>query len=149
MRFVLFMSAVLLLLAGCASNEPYTQRDLHDVRVAYATLTPIVYDFRRAFFSNDTHGVLSSYHQERIACRLVDAINERDTINPNVKLWQASANLDDFCNDIESGFSTYAIAHHLPYDKKVNPSLRYDVMSQSKVDMKKMPDLLAHPADLS
>jgi hypothetical protein len=141
--------ALLLVLVGCASNQPYTQQDLHEVRAASATLTPLVYAFRHAFFSDNTPGVLSAYHQERIACRLVDAIDRRDTINPNVKLWQASADLDDYCNDIESGFSTYAIEHHLPYDKKVNPSLRYDVMQQSKLDMKKMPDLLRHPADLS
>lgn len=149
-RIVLLFLPLALLLAACSTTTRiYTSEDLHDVRAAYATIRPIYLNFKAAYFRHDTAGILSGFHQERQACRIVDRVDNRDTINPNTNLFQASIVLDDMCNAIEGAYVSWARAHHYPYDKTIIPGYAPDVFLTSDLDLLKMPAYMRHPARLA
>jgi hypothetical protein len=149
MRASLLLLPLLIVLAGCRGTEPYSKQDLAQVNQAYAEIRPIYRAFEKAYFANDTPRILSYYAKEQRACHLVDEIDARDTIDPNVNLYQASFALDVFCNDIESAYAQWAIAHHRPYDKTVVPSLRDEAFKDGDDYMTNMSKWLKSPSHLA
>src|SRR5947209_144673 len=100
----LFFLGLLVVLAGCRGTQLYTAQDLTGVKVARATVIPVYLQFKRDYRSNNPIRIQQGYAQEQQACKQVDVIDKRDTIDPNVNLFQASAELDDFCNAVESAY---------------------------------------------
>lgn len=149
MRRLLLLVPVLLLLTACGEGAPYTQQDLQEVNQAYAQIRPVYLNFKKAFIHHDAQGIQSGFQREQIACRLVDKIDKRDSIDPNTKLFTASSALDSYCNDIESAYAYWAKAHHLPYDKTVVRETYPDVFKDGDYNMKRMASLLRHPSALS
>lgn len=145
----LSLLALLILLAGCRGTQPYTAQDLSGVKVAQATIVPVYVAFKRSYFRDDVAAVKQTYAQEQRDCKQVDVIDKRDTIDPNVNLFQASAELDDLCNAIESAYVYWARKHGLPYDKTILPGRRQEVFLGSDTDLKTLPKYLRHPSALS
>jgi hypothetical protein len=145
----LWLIVIVLFLAGCQGTQAYTKEDLVQVRQAAATIKPIYLQFRHDYFADDTPAVLRDYAQEQRACKLVDLIDKRDTIDPNVDLFQASAELDDLCNAIESAYVYWAKKHGYPYDKTVVPGRKQEVFLGSDADLKTLPKYLRTPRALS
>lgn len=145
----LFFLGLLLVLAGCRGTQPYTAKDLNGVKVAEATVIPVYLQFKRDYQSNEPVRIEQGYEREQQACRQVDVIDRRDTIDPNVNLFQASAQLDDFCNAIESAYAYWAKKHGLPYDKVVVPGRHQEVFLQSDADLLTIHKYLRHPSALS
>lgn len=145
-----FAIPLLLLVAvtGCSGTRPYTAQDLRQVRTAAARIVPIYVNFMTAYERSDAAGMIKGYHQEQVACRLEDRVDRRDTIDPNTNLFEASADLDNFCNQIESAYARWAISQHLPYDKTIVPAGN-NPFADSQIALAKLPALLAHPADRS
>jgi hypothetical protein len=147
---VLFtLLAACLALAGCRGSEPYSQQDLQQVRQAYAVLRPLYESFKRAFLAGQTSGILQGYAQDRAPCAIADQIDNRDTIDPNVALFQASITLDDLCNAIESGYAEWAVEHHRSYPKDLQPLRRSELFVGAEADLKKMNGYLRHPNALA
>jgi hypothetical protein len=144
----LLIVIVFLVLAGCARTGPYSSQDLRDVRTAYDTIRPILLAFESSYFRHNSQGILSGYHREMTACKLADRIDKRDSIDPNVKLFEASADLDNMCNDMDSTYTLWAKSNGYPYDKTVTPALPGDVFKSAEKSMKEMGELLRHPASL-
>lgn len=142
------LALILILLAGCAGTQPYTATDLRQVREAYATITPIYNAFKIAYAKNDEAAMNRLFAREQRACRLVDTIDNRDSINPNTNLFQASAYLDTFCNDIESAYSGWREAHGLSYDASLPKTLPGTYFLDGDYNMTQMPRLLKQPAGL-
>lgn len=149
MRYTLLAAPLLLLLSACSPGPPYTQQDLREVNLAYSQIRPIYFDFRSAYIHHDAAGIRSGFEREQVACRLVDKIDRRDSIDPNTKLFTASSALDSFCNDIESAYEYWAKAHHLPYDRTVVRETYPDVFKDGDYNMKRMRKILRDPAGLS
>jgi len=149
LSLILPLAPALLLLAGCRDVQPYSQLDLRQVNQAYAEIRPIYYQFRTAFRYGDAQGIVTGFQREQAACKLVDIIDERDTIDPTTKLFTASSALDSYCNDIESAYAYWAKKHHLPYDKTVQRAGYPDVFKDGDYNMKRMASLLRHPSALS
>ncbi len=145
----LYFVGLLVLLAGCRGTQPYTTQDLKGVTVAQATVIPVYLQFKQDYQSNDPARIEQGYAQEQQACKQVDVIDKRDTIDPNVNLFQASAELDDFCNAIESAYAYWAKKHRLPYDKLIVPGRHQEVFLQSDADLLTFQKYLRHPAALS
>lgn len=143
-----FLVLALFALAACAGSQPYSKRDLSQVHQAYGEIVPIYLSFKQAYMSNDTPGVLRAFHREQQACRLVDVVDKRDTIDPNVQLFQASAALDNLCNDIEGIYVVWAKKHRYPYDKGIQPAFVEDAFKDGDLNVKKLPKYLKHPSDL-
>jgi hypothetical protein len=137
-----------LLLAGCAGTRLYTPQDMVQVHQADATIVPIYKSFKRAYVQNYTAGILEAFHREQVACRLVDVIDQRDSIDPNIQLFQASASLDNLCNDIEGIYVGWAKKHHYRYDKSIPPAFVADTFKGADLEVKKLPGYLKHPTDL-
>lgn len=127
---------LLMFLSGCRGTQPYTAQDLSAVKVAGETVIPVYLQFKRGYKSNDPALIEQGYQQEQQVCKQVDVIDKRDTIDPNVDLFQASAELDDFCNAVESAYAYWAKKHHLPYDKTIVPGRHQEVFLQSDLDLK-------------
>jgi hypothetical protein len=145
----LFLLAVLVALAGCRGTQAYTAQDLSGVKTAEATIVPIYLEFKRDYSRDNQAAVQRTYAQEQKDCKQVDVIDKRDTIDPNVNLFQASAELDDFCNAIESAYVYWAKRHGLPYDKSIVPGRRQEVFLGSDADLKTINKYIRHPAALS
>jgi hypothetical protein len=150
MRAVLLLtlSILTLLLAACRGSELYSQQDLQQVTQTYKQLRPIYLSFKRAIIADDSAGVLLGFQREHAPCAVVDQIDNRDTIDPNVALFQASIGLDDLCNAIESAYADWAIQHHRSYPKNFQPLRRSDVFIGAEGDLKKMNHELNHPSSL-
>jgi hypothetical protein len=146
MRRYLIVLLLAPVLAACRGTQAYTQQDLTQVKTAYAELRPVYLHFRHAFYASDTQGILRNYHVERRDCRLVDQIDRRDTIDPNVNLFFASAELDNMCNAIESAYVTWAKPHHYPYLRAIVPGIPKEVFGGTDKELKKMRKYFKHPA---
>ena len=123
----LFLLGLLVALAGCRGTQLYTPQDLTAVKSAEATIVPVYLQFKRDYGRDNLARIKHTYAQEQRVCKQVDIIDKRDTIDPNVNLFQASAELDDFCNAIESAYVYWAKRHGLPYDKTIVPGRRQEV----------------------
>ena len=141
--------AVMSVLSARASAQLYTREDLQQVRQSYAALLPIYIDFRSAFKRNDARSMERDYNQEQLDCRQVDAIDQRDTIDPSTNLFAASSELDNFCNDIETVWAAWEKKHHLPYDKRVIPAFLPDAFVGSDIGLKKMAKAMRDPSGQS
>jgi hypothetical protein len=142
------LAPILILLAGCAGTQPYTSTDLRQVRQAYAEITPIYNAFKVAYAKNDQPAMNRLFAREQRVCRLVDTIDNRDSIGPNTNLFQASAYLDSFCNDIESAYSGWRQAHGLSYDKSLPKTIPGTYFLDGDYNMTQMARLLKRPAAL-
>ena len=149
MRRLLFLLSSVVLLVGCASTRPYTQLDLRQVKSTYAVLVPLYREFRAAYRRGDGQGIVDGYRQEQRVCRTVDAIDQRDSIDPNTNLFQVSAGLDNLCNDIESVYAAWQKEHHRPYPKDIIPAFLSEAFQGSDLELEKMRKQLHHPAALS
>jgi hypothetical protein len=149
MRIILLVVFATTLLVGCGLPPPFTKQDLQQVRQGYATILPLYNDFKTAYFQENTQRILSDYQQEQKDCRLVDEIDNRDTIDPNTNLFQASAGLDDMCNWIEEAYAGWAKPLGYPYPKDVIPSPRTYAFTNTAETLAKIPKYLQHPAALS
>jgi malate synthase len=136
------------MLAACRGSELYTQQDIQQVEQTYKQLHPIYESFKHAYLSNDTAGILQGYRREHAPCAVVDEIDNRDTIDPNIALFQASIALDDLCNAIESAYADWAIRHHRSYPTNIQPLRRSEVFIGAEADLKKINHQLAHPSAL-
>jgi hypothetical protein len=145
----LLLLAVLVALAGCRGTQAYTAQDLSGVKTAEATIIPVYLEFKRDYSRDNQAAIQRTYALEQRDCKQVDVIDRRDTIDPNVNLFQASAELDDFCNAIESAYVYWAKRHGLPYDKSIVPGRRQEVFLGSDGDLKTIHKYLRHPAALS
>ncbi len=122
--------------------------DLRQVQEAYHTITPIYNAFKVAYAANNEAAIYRLYAREQSACHLVDTIDNRDTISANTDLFQASAYLDTFCNDIETAYNAWRQAHHLSYDANLPKTLPGTYFEDGDYNMTQMPILLRHPAAL-
>jgi hypothetical protein len=145
----LILLAILVVLAGCRGTEAYTSQDLSGVKTAEATIVPVYLQFKRDYRRDNQAAIQRTYAQEQEVCKQVDVIDQRDTIDPNVNLFQASAELDDFCNAIESAYVYWAKGHGLPYDKSIVPGRRQEVFLGSDADLKTIHKYVLHPSALS
>jgi hypothetical protein len=141
--------SLLVLLAACRGTSPYTRQDLAQVRHAYRTITPIYRHFKRAYAANNLPAMRRWYHREQRACRLVDQIDQRDTIDANTNLFAASTGLDSLCNDIEYAYAGWREAHGLRYNTKLTPGDPATVFVDGDIALLKMPREMRHPAGLA
>jgi hypothetical protein len=148
MRKPIFL-ALLVLLAGCRGTEPYTSADLAGVKAAKVAIIPLYLEFKRAYHHDDQAEIQRTHAVEQEVCKQVDVIDKRDTIDPNVNLFQASAELDDFCNSIDDAYAFWAKQHGLPYSKALTLGLRQEVFLTADADLKTINKYLRHPAALS
>jgi len=105
--------------------------------------------FKASYLRGDTRDILRGYKQEQAASKTVDAIDKRDSIDPNTKLFQATIGLDNFCNAIESAYTSWAKSRHYPYDKSVPPGVPPDVFVEADKSLPKMPGYFRHPTAYS
>jgi len=112
-------------------------------------IVPVYKDFKQAYTRSDWKALRFWYDREQKDCRLVDVIDKRDSIDPNVKLFEASALLVSLCNDIEVGWAFWAKAHGEKYDKNLIPPTIADVWKDGAYNIKKMHGLLRHPGALA
>lgn len=148
MRFLPF-AALLLLLAGCASTALYQPVDTDQVRTAAAEIVPVYEGFKQAYLSNNGASLAYWYGREQNDCKLVDVIDKRDSIDPNIKLFAASENLDDLCNDIEVAWAYWAKQHHMKYESKLVPAVVTDAWVDGDKRVALLPELMAHPSQLA
>jgi hypothetical protein len=148
-RLILPLVLATMLLAGCRGTQPYTSPDLKQVRAGYVLIKPVYLDFRAAYVRKDKPAIIRAYHRERVVCRVPDEIDKRDTIDPNVQLFQASIVLDNLCNAVESAYAYWAKQHGLPYDKNITPGRESEVFAGSDAGLEKIDGYLRHPASLS
>jgi hypothetical protein len=144
MRFAPLLAAILLV-AGCSSTQPYSRRDLQQVREAYATIVPLYLDFKRAAIAGNNREIVRDYHREVVACRVNDAVDRRDTIDATTNLFAVSAEIDDLCNTMDSAYTGWARAHGRPYPKDVVPGRLADEFISADKDLVLMPQQMAHP----
>ena len=140
---------LLFLLAACASTAPYTKQDLQQVREVHGFVVPDYENFKAAYLRHDDRVMQSWYYRSEADCRIEDRVDKRDTIDPNTKLFEASALQDSICNDIEAAWTYWRKAHHLRYDKALVPAALTDAWQDGDLDVKKIPALLRHPRQLS
>ncbi|GAC1324216.1 MAG: hypothetical protein NVSMB22_12770 [Chloroflexota bacterium] len=140
---------LVFLLAACASSALYTQQDLVQVRQSWTEIGPVYKNFKRAYMHHDDASLRYWYAQEQTRCKLVDVIDKRDTIDPNIKLFQASADVVDLCNDMEGVWAFWRRAHGLSYDKALLPASLFYNWQDGDLDIKKVPGLLRHPNELA
>ena len=148
MRPKFFLLLSLLLLAACRGTQPYTAQDLSQVKQGYNELLPTYLSFKRAYSAGNTAGILKYYYRERIECRTVDQVDNRDTIDPNVNLFQASIGLDNFCNAVESAYVSWAMQNRYPYPKNVIPARPFEAFIVSDKSLGVMPKYMRRPASL-
>jgi hypothetical protein len=141
----LTLPLILLVLTGCRGTQPYSSQDLREVKQAYAQLYPNFTAFRHAYFRGQKASIQRYFRRNETMCRLADVIDKRDTIDPNVNLFQASIALDDMCNNVESVYALWAKEHHLRYDKSIVPSRKSEEFFGLDVELAKVPTYLKHP----
>lgn len=147
MRTTLVAIIMMLFLTACASSQPYTQRDLQQVNHAFRVLRPIYLDFRTAFFRGDFAQMTRDFASRRPACKEVDAVDRRDTIDPNTDLFQLSAGMDGMCNDIESVYAAWEKAHHMKYDKSIVLAFLSQAFNGSDRGLRIMAQFQRHPRE--
>jgi hypothetical protein len=147
MRAILVAIAMLLFLPACASSQEYSHQDLRQVNHAYSLLLPVYLDFRAAFHRGDFAQMTRDFASRRPACKEVDAIDRRDTIDPNTDLFQLSAGLDGMCNDIESVYAAWEKAHHMKFDKSIVLSFLAQAFKGSDRGLRIMAQFQRHPRD--
>lgn len=140
---------VLLLVIGCRGTQAYTRQDLQQVRHAYAVIPPLYSAFKRAFIANNPVQMRRDFRREQVACRPLDQVDQRDTIDPNVNLFEVSVGLDDMCNAIESGYADWNKQHGRPYDRTLTLPAPGQDFVQADTDRLKMPEEMRHPASPS
>lgn len=145
-RYLPLLLILLPLIAGCAGTRPYTAKDLRQVNRAYDQLAPIFTQFQAAYNQNNLPAMRRLYAREQRACRLVDTIDKRDSIDPNTNLFTASSYLDSFCNDIETAYASWRKAHHLPYDHAAFLSAPGTYFVDGDYNIVHFHDLMKHPA---
>jgi len=138
---------MMCLLSACGSSQAYSQEDFRQVTQAYSVLLPIYLDFRAAFRHDDFAQMTHDFASRRPACKEVDAVDRRDTIDPNTDLFQLSAGLDGMCNDIESVYAAWRKAHHMTYDKSIVPAFLSQAFNGSDRGLRIMAQFLRHPRD--
>jgi hypothetical protein len=148
MRRALLILLLPCLLVGCLGTQPYYSIDVQQVNRAYVTLKPIFLAFRSAYLRRDAAGMAREYAREQRACRLVDTIDHRDTIDSSTNLYVASSYLDSFCNDIETAYSLWRKAHGQSYDKSLPPTLPGTYFLDGDYNLTEFPILMRHPAGL-
>jgi hypothetical protein len=146
MHRLLPVLALGFLLAACAGQEPYTQQDLVQVRGVYRTLAPTYRTFRAAYLRNDFRTMRAAFATEQRVCRVVDQIDRRDTISPNVQLFVASEGLDNMCNSIEYAYASWRHDHHLPYNESLQLGAEADLFVRADASLEQMPAELRHPS---
>lgn len=151
MRPVLFclLFTIGVTLTACRGSEAYSQEDFQQVHQVYAELRPLYESFKRAYLADQASGVLQGYRREHPPCAIVDQIDRRDTIDPNVGLFQVSIALDDMCNAIEAGYAEWAKEHHRPYPKDILPQQPSLIFLGPETDFLKIKRYLRHPAALA
>src|SRR5579864_921931 len=149
MRKVLLVVPFLAILSGCGASPLYSQQDFHQVMQSYSELRPLYIDFRAAFERRSSAEMSRDYAAEQGDCKLVDRVDQRDTIDPNTNLFLVSALLDNFCNDIESVYAAWQKAHHRPYDKTVIPAVLSEAFIGSDKEIQQITKAVRHPSDLS
>jgi hypothetical protein len=146
MRRTLPVLAFALLIVGCAGSTPYTQTDLNQVRSVYRVLVPDYQSFKSAYLGNNYSAMTADFHTEKRVCRTVDAIDRRDTISPNVKLFLVSEGLDNLCNSIEYAYATWRHERHMSYDESLNLGSPADLFVNADASLEQMPGELRHPS---
>lgn len=137
---------LLILLTACRGTQAYTPLDLKQVRHAYRQIPPVYRHFKPAYLAGNASLILKYYAREQRVCHQLDAIDQRDTIDPSTNLFEASVGLDTLCNDIESAYTSWAMKHHHPYDKTV-PTTTPDVQFlDGDAALVKMPQEMSHPS---
>lgn len=140
---------LLLVLAACRGTQPYSSRDLSQVHRAYASILPAYLGFKQAYTSNNAAAMRRYFAQNEHACKLADSINARDSIDPNVNLFLVTNALDDMCNNVESVYASWELAHHLPYDKTITAARPQDAFLGMAAELQLVPKELKRPAKLS
>ncbi len=148
MRGLLPLTLLAVMLTACTGTQKYSSRDFQQVHQGWAELRVTYPAFRAAFKADDTAGILAWYHRERQQCKLVDEIDNRDSIDPNINLFWASAALDDICNTIETAYTTWARPHGYPYDKNIVPARPAEIFVGMDLEFKEIPKMLRHPDSL-
>lgn len=147
MRTVLLTSlaALAVMLSGCSVTQLYSPEDITQVRSVYKELLPTYVRFEAAYKADDTSGILRLYAREQHQCKAVDVIDQRDSIDPNINLFQASATLDGMCNTVEAAYAWWAKTHHRPYNIQLVPDTPATLFVGMIPSMQKFPLQLAHP----
>ncbi|MGI8969022.1 MAG: hypothetical protein ACR2GA_07970 [Chloroflexota bacterium] len=149
MRVFAFI-VLLVALAGCAGTQPYSQRDFHQVTTAFHQLVPAWWGYEQAYKRHDTAGILRNFHVEQHVCyTLVDEVDHRDTIDPNVNLFHASASLDNICNSIEELYRTWAQKNGYPFNKHIPPALPAQTFLGQNKELPIMTKQMRHPSALT
>ena len=123
--------------------------DTVQVRQAASEIVPVYQGFKHAYLSNNGASLAYWYGREQQDCKLVDVIDKRDSIDPNIKLFAASENLDDLCNDIEVAWAYWAKQHHMKYEEKLVPAVVSDAWLDGDKRVETLPVLLRNPDQLA
>jgi hypothetical protein len=113
--------ALALVVSARGSGAPYTKQDLDQVTTTFYAMVPVYRSFATAFLTHNDPVMEQDFREEQRYCKVVDAIDQRDTIDPNTNLFAVSAGLDNFCNGIEEYYAAWRKSQHLPYDHSVQP----------------------------
>lgn len=150
MRPRLFLLAIpFLLLSGCRGTQAYTSLDLAQTRQAYTEILPTYLAFKQAYKRGDDRAMHAAFEREQVECKLVDKVDARDTIDPNVNLFQASYALDLMCDAIEQVWAIWEKQHGRPYDKTQAIVPAGDVFLFSDPYVKKLHRWMRRPAALA
>lgn len=112
---------IALVLSARSASAPYSKQDLTQVDQTFAALVPVYRSFAAAFHSHNGPVMEQDFRAEQRYCKVVDAIDQRDTIDPNTNLFAVSAGLDNFCNGIEEYYAAWRKSQHLSYDHSLKP----------------------------
>jgi hypothetical protein len=135
----------MLLLTGCASPARYTSQDLSQVKSTFHELLPVYDAFKVAWRHNNLTAMTRQFKREQVVCRQVDVIDARDSITPDTDLFWASTVLDNMCNDIESVYSSWRMAHGYSYDKTTFPTNPGQEFADGDYGVTQMAKLTRHP----
>lgn len=145
MRRIVSVLALGFLLGACAGPEPYTQKDLVQIRATYRVLVPTYRSFKAAYLSNNFPRMKAGFRREQQTCRTVDEIDKRDTISPSVNLFLASEGLDNLCNSIEYAYASWRRDHHMSWDESLNLGPEADLFVNADDSLVHMPEEMRHP----
>ena len=137
-----------LFLSSCRGTQSYSQQDLQDAKRAWSALHPTLLAFEQAYKTGNASVMAIEFRRNENTCKIVDGIDKRDTIDPNVRLFYASITLDDVCNNIESVYALYRQTHHLAYDNSITASRPGAEFLGLDKELSKMPSQLRDPGAL-
>lgn len=143
--FLLLIPLAAALLSGCGTPPPYTHQDMMQVTQSFDRLLPVYLSFRDAWFNNNGPVMTHDYALEQRYCTVVDQIDKRDTIDPNINLFAVSAGLDGFCDGIEEYYAAWLKSQHLPYDRQVQPGLTSTGFLNTDLWVAELKQELRHP----